>query len=336
MTLRLGLEMNKIIGKRGFKMFINNRLFAKLKFVYLTTLLLSISVFAQSSSYRINVGDRLNIAFWEYPEMNTVATVSRDGDIELPIVGRIRAEGQTIGELRNAIISRLAIYNKLVNQLSITVAEYGRNVVFVTGQVMTPGKYSFEEIPNLWQILLEAGGPRETATLDNVTIVRGDGKGQVISVNLAKAIQNGTLSELPEIRPGDTISVGGTLPTGEASPSPLTEKKEIFIVGAVQTPGPQRFEEGLNLMEALGRAGGPTVDANLKKTTYIVVDEGNTRVIAINLDDYLKNKVVRPVPVLRPGSTLYIPEKKPSQLLTAVLTSIITAGIATTAILVTR
>jgi protein involved in polysaccharide export with SLBB domain len=317
-------------------MFLNNSLVNQLKSGVLAMLMLSICVFAQSSSYHINVGDRLNIAFWEYPEMNTITTVSRDGDIELPIVGRIKAEGQTIGELRNAIISRLAIYNKLVNQLSITVTEYGRNVVYVTGQVMTPGKYSFEEIPNLWQILLEAGGPRETATLDNVTIVRGDGKGQVITVNLAKAIQSGSLAELPEIRPGDTINVGGTLPTGEASPSPLTENKEIFVVGAVQTPGPQRFEEDLNLMEALGRAGGPTVDADLKKTTYIVVDDGNTRVIEINLDDYLKNKVVRPVPVLRPGSTIYIPEKKPSQLLTAVLTSIITAGIATTAILVTR
>ena len=308
----------------------------KVSGVLILVMLLSIAVFGQSASYRVQKGDRLNISFWEYPEMNTISTVSRDGDIELPTIGRINVAGLIISEVRSTIVSKMAIYNKLVNQLNIAVVEYGQNVVYVTGNVLQPGKFSFEEIPNLWNIILEAGGPNQSATLDNISIVRNDGNGQVLTVNLAYALQNGKLAELPKIRPRDTININGLTPTGENTPSPLTEKAEVFIVGAVQTPGPQRFEENLNLLEAIGRAGGPTADANLKKTTYVVVENGNTRIVKLNLKDYLTNPGTRPVPMLRQGSTLYIPENRPSQLVTAIISSLITGAIATTAILVTR
>jgi len=134
--------------------------------------------FAQKTSYRINSADLLEISFWESPDMDQQVRVSSEGNITLPVIGSIRAEGLTTKELSQSIIRQMEMYNKLINQIRIKVLEYGQNRVHVTGQVTSPGKYSFEEIPNIWDIILEAGGPLETAQLDETLIVRNreDGK----------------------------------------------------------------------------------------------------------------------------------------------------------------
>ncbi len=283
---------------------------------------------AQSNSYRIQTEDRLNISFWEHPELNTQTTVNGEGEIELPIIGRVRAAGATIDELRQRIIAKMSTYNRLVNQLSIKVEEYGQNRVYVTGQVANPGRYSFEEIPNIWDIILEAGGPLDTALLDKVTVIRGDGDGQVFAINLAAALREGKLNELPKIRPRDTINIVGTSESG-IIPSPLSVHEEIYVLGAVENPGAHQFEPNLNLLEALGRAGGPAEDANLQKARYVVIENGKTRVVPINLNDYLVDDKFTAVPIMRKGSTLYIPPKgKVSPLTIAAVSALLTGGIA--------
>lgn len=283
---------------------------------------------AQSRSYRIQKEDRLNISFWEHPELNTQTTVNGEGEIELPIIGRIRAEGKTIDELRQSITSKMSTYNRLINQVSIKVEEYGQHRVYVTGQVANPGRYSFEEIPNIWDIILEAGGPLETAMLDKVAVIRGDENGQVFTVNLAAALRAGKLNELPKIRPRDTINIVGTTESG-IIPSPLSISEEVYILGAVENPGAHQFEPNLNLLEALGRAGGPAEDANLKKARYVIIENGKTRVVPIDLNDYLVNDKFSAVPIMRKGSTLYIPPKgRISPLTIAVVTALLTGGLA--------
>lgn len=84
----------------------------KWKTVYLmcavvVLILASSALLAQSSSYRIQIEDRLNISFGEHPELNTQTTVNGEGEIELPIIGRVRAKGLTIDELRQSIISNM-------------------------------------------------------------------------------------------------------------------------------------------------------------------------------------------------------------------------------------
>lgn len=197
----------------------------------------------------------------------------------------------------------------------------------MTGQVANPGRYSFEEIPNIWDVILEAGGPLETAMLDKVTVIRGDGNGQVFAVNLATALREGKLNELPKIRPRDTINIVGTTESG-IIPSPLSVNEEVYILGAVENPGAHQFEPKLNLLEALGRAGGPAEDANLKKARYVVIENGKTRVVPINLNDYLVDDKFTAVPIMRKGSTLYIPPKgKVSPLTIATVTALLTGGI---------
>ena len=256
----------------------------------------------QSGTYEVQPEDNLKISFWEDPELNSVARVDKDGGIELPIIGRITAAGLTLNVLRGKIISQMSLYNKLVNQVSISVTEYGGNVVFVTGQVRNPGKFSFEEIPNLWDIILEAGGPLENATLDQVVIVRSQEQGQIYTVNLLDALQEAKLDELPKIYPRDTIQISGT------GASPLVKRDEIYIFGAIARQGALRFESGSDILQIIGKAGGYTPKADLKKVKHVSVSNGTTTIAIINLEEYLDKTIPTPMPV-GAGDYIIIPSK---------------------------
>jgi protein involved in polysaccharide export with SLBB domain len=286
------------------------------------------SLFAQSGSYQIQPEDRLRLSFWENPELNSEVTVGKDGGIDLPIIGRIKASELTLDQLRDQIISQMGLYNKLINHLSIVVIEYGRNKVFVTGQVAKSGKYSFEEIPNIWDIILEAGGPLENARLDQVNIIRGGEEGKIDVVDLNTALQTGRLNELPPIYPGDTIHLPGNTTPFESIRSGIRNKDEVYVFGAVVTPGPLNFKAELNILDAIGLAGGPVANANFKDIRYVAVFKNSTKVYQINLNLYLNKSLSTSIPNVTPGSTIYVPTKKTmSPLMTTVLTTAISTAV---------
>jgi len=266
-------------------------------------------VYGQSASYVVQVKDVLKFSFWEYPELNSQTRVDSDGSINLPIVGRITAAGLSIKVLREKIISQMALYNKVVTQLSIEVLEYGSNIVHVTGHVRNPGKYSWEQIPNLWQILLAAGGPLETAALDEIMVIRSQEGGRIYKVDLSGALQSASLDELMEIKPGDTIQVLSQGGAERPSPSPLAKRDFIYIFGAIARAGAHPYDpETSNLVEVLGRAGGPANDANLKEVKHISVANGAPSIAVINLRDYFNKTTPLPMPI-GPGDTIIIPRK---------------------------
>lgn len=270
------------------------------------------SAFAQKSSYKIKIDDLLDISFWESPDMDQKVRVGSDGNITLPVIGIIRAEDLTTDELSNAIIRQMEMYNKLINQIRIKVLEYGQNIVHVTGEVRSPGKYSFEEIPNIWDIILEAGGPLEAAQLDEIVIIRNREDGKIITADVASSLKRGEVKSLPVIYPGDAIHIPGISSPFGAPPRTGTDvsaRNEFYIVGAIGSPGIQKYENNLNILDAIGRAGGPTADANINEINYIGVFSDGTKVWKFDLEYYLNNSLQAALPMVSPGSTIYIPQE---------------------------
>ncbi|HEX9654868.1 MAG TPA: hypothetical protein VGA99_14265, partial [bacterium] len=90
-----------------------------------------------------------------------------------------------------------------------------------------------------------------------------------------------------------------------------------------------KFESGLNLVEVIGRAGGPTFEANLKKVQFVSVRDGKPQVKEFNLETYFKRSIPHPVPV-GAGDTIFVPWRRGLSpvarlLLSAVLTTTITS-----------
>jgi len=289
------------------------------------------NIHAQSGTYVVQVQDVLSIAFWEYPELNAKVRVERDGGIDLPLVGKLTAAGLSINVLRQKIISQMSLYNRIVTQLNIDVLEYGSNIVYVTGQVRNPGRFSFEVIPNLWEILLRAGGPLESASLSQIFVVRAEEGGKVYTIDLAEALQNASLDQLMAIRPGDTIQVQTIAEPGQLqASSPLAKAKLIYIFGAVGRQGAHRYQAGANLMEVIGNAGGPARNANLKKVKHISVANGTSSIAVVNLEKYMDITVPQPMPI-GPGDFIIIPTKSSlgNRLLNIVITTTVTSVLGT-------
>jgi len=241
------------------------------------------------AEYVVGPDDVLQISFWQDPTLNTEVKVGQDGRISLDIVGQIDAAGRTTAELQNDIVRLMSRLNKNISQATVRVVQYNYNHVFVIGQINNSGKHSFEEIPDLWTIINEAGGITETGDLSRVTIIRGgEEAGKVEVVNVNAALATGQLSSLPKIRRQDTIEIGRT--PGQVQAAELgrsVEKKSLlYVIGAVGSPGPVSYEENVDVIEAVALAGGPTDAANLKKVRLLMKDGNYAQSVKLNLEEY--------------------------------------------------
>lgn len=286
-------------------------------------------LFAQQ--YVIHAGDKLEITFWQEPELNTTTTVGRDGMIELPVIGRIKAAGLTTSELSEQIVDQISRYRIKVTQATVVVTEYQGNKIYITGQVGAPGTLSFEVIPNLWRALQEAGGLSETADLERVTIIRGgEESGDVIQVDLTEFLDQGDPAMLPKLRGGDTIHVPRipSVRSGSDTPSsPFVSKNEIYILGEVASPGRYNLEKNVDLLDALILAGGPTNSARLSDVKVLKRWQGSTGMMVIDLKHYLNHSEPGPPP-LAAGDTIFVPRKggAASFILTRILIPVITSA----------
>jgi len=163
---------------------------------------------AVALEYLIGPDDVVRITFWQQPDLDAVTRVRQDGKISLPVLGEVEAAGLSSRELEENIVRSISVYNNVISQARVEIAEYNSRKVFVTGEVYRPGKYTFEFIPNLWEVLREAGGPRERAVLTDISVIRaGEEAGKKIFVNLTQILETGDFSKFPVLRPGDTIIV---------------------------------------------------------------------------------------------------------------------------------
>lgn len=273
-------------------------------------LLLSSSGYA---AYEIGTGDVLEVRFWQEPDLNAQVRVAQDGTISLDVIGEIQAAGKTTEELQTDIVRQISRLNKNISQAIVRVVQYNYNYVYVTGQVANPGKLTFEQIPGLWEIINEAGGATDAADLSRVTIIRGGDKdgGQVQIVNVAQAIANGTLDQLPKITRMDRIDVPQSLMGLPTQPLGRTSEQRnvVYVMGAVTQPGPIQFEEDLDVMEAVALAGGPTPDAEIEKTKVITKDGFYAQSLHFDLKKY--SEAGHPVRyTIKKEDAIFIPHRK--------------------------
>lgn len=303
---------------------------------------------AQAQEYILEPGDVISITFWQAQELSVPQVpIDREGNIEIPIAGRITAAGLTISQLQARIVEKINIYNRNVTQAMVKVIEYGSKRIFITGAVSMPGPYTFENIPNIWEAIMRAGGPLETARLEEVTIVRGhDGHGQTIPVNLAAYFEQGDMSKLPELRPNDNLYVpgmaGGAGVGGEGIGGPprlFSQRKEVYIYGAVARPGRYELQDNMDVLQAFIIAGAtltnnrqgtdrPTMEADLTKVRVISLTPQGPVSYSVNLEKYATE--ANPIPLrLRPGDTIYVPAKVNyvRYTLTALITTVVTSTI---------
>lgn len=187
------------------------------------------------SGYRIGPNDLVRIQVFGEEDLNVESKVDGNGNITFPLVGVVHLAGKTIAEVQKELVGLLS--SGYVRSPKVTAYVVRHRNFFVTGQVRTPGGYSFEEGLTVQRALSLAGGVTERAERGRITVLRRiDGREERLPVG----------HDSP-IRPDDVIVV--------------EEGQKFYVSGEVQRPNSFPFEDGLTAGKALALAGGRTEKA---------------------------------------------------------------------------
>jgi len=253
-----------------------------------------------SPGYRIASGDVLAVEVSGRSDLSGQFTVNKDGQINLPILGTIRASGRTTNELGTDISRRVSITSREIVQVSVSVLQQYRRKNFVLGAVLLPGTFTFNQAPTVWEAISEAGGPAEDADLSQVQIISESSMVPTI-IDLASSVRSGALQSLPLLQPGETVRV-------PRSPRGGITSDIVYVFGAVGAQGAQPLSESSDLVRAVIRSG-PAPDADYGKVE--IVRKTGTRVVSIrvNMRNYFGEGQVAGNPALENGDTVFLPRK---------------------------
>src|ERR1700692_3054836 len=227
--------------------------------------------------YRVAPQDVLGITIWDHPELTTqqgqtlsaggnttqtVAgalaqpyttalpgqadpfgqTVSPDGMIYFPFVGKIHVAGKTAGEIRDQLSAGLSPYLKKP-QVDVRVLAYRSQKVSVTGEVKSPGPLALSDVPiTLVDAITRSGGTNADADLQRVRLTRDH---QLYVLDANALLDRGDTTQDVLLQNGDIINV------------PDHTDSRIFVMGEVRTPTTIPMIRGrLTIADALTQAGG--------------------------------------------------------------------------------
>ena len=167
----------------------------------------SASITAPASDYRIGLFDKLSVSVFGVKDLQSDnIPVDAVGQIQLPLIGTVKAQGRTCRELADEIAKKLDEHYLRDAQVSVIVAQSANQKITVEGAVTDPGVFEIPGRMSLLQAVAMAKGPTNRANLRNVAIYRDvDGKRERLEFN-CEQIRAGKVED-PEMLGNDVVVV---------------------------------------------------------------------------------------------------------------------------------
>ena len=168
---------------------------------------------AAAEAYRLNPGDVLRVSVWREEGLERELVVQPDGTISFPLAGQVAATGKTVGEIEQEVAARL---EKFIPGPVVTVelVEVRGNLIYVIGEVNSPGAQPLIRPTTVMQALAVAGGFTPFAGRSRIKVIRRDAAGgeAVLPFDFADVAEGRGIATNIELRAGDVIVVpGGSL-----------------------------------------------------------------------------------------------------------------------------
>jgi len=246
-----------------------------------------------SPDYVLGPGDAMDITVTSHPGYDRSVTIQPDGKMFYPGVGEVKAEGLTVPQLRQKLLTGL---EQTLNHPDLTISlrdiRSAVNRVSVLGAVRAPNVLALMPKWRVTEALAAAGGPAPNADLTRVTITRADQ--HVMTIDLAPSARSGRAENNVELEPGDLIIV------------PEGARPTVQVLGEVMHPAQYPLEPGAKAMDALSLAGGPTPNADLAAATISRI--GGEGLIKFDLGAVMIGGDLSKNLTLEPGDALYVPQ----------------------------
>lgn len=239
-----------------------------------------------SASYVLGAADELVIHAIDAPEISErPQRIDPDGDLRLPIIGRVHAAGMSVVQLEDELKKRLGVYLQAPD-VTVTVTSSRSQTVSIMGAVTDPGQKPLDAGKTLVDVLSAAGGLSVDAG-PKVRVVRKLDQGAIplpeaandrtsgfSTVELdARALLDGRTPEKNfVILPNDVVAV--------------PRAAVVYVIGEVGRPGPVTLtaDHSITVMEAVSTSGGVLKTAAPNKVRILRRVPGQEERAEINVD----------------------------------------------------
>ena len=147
------------------------------------------------TNYRLGSGDKLKVTVYGEDDLSGEFFVDGSGQVQMPLLGQIRAAGLTVHEFVMEVQTQLGAKYLRDPKVSVEIENY--RPFYIIGEVNKPGEYPFENGLNILGAIALAGGYTFRADDSDVYIRRnGDPKELTYPANA-----------LTRVYPGDIVRV---------------------------------------------------------------------------------------------------------------------------------
>ena len=200
-------------------------------------------------AYKLQVEDEIEIKFHLVPELNDLVKVRPDGKISLQIIDEVEVLGLAPSELDQLLTKK---YSKTLRDpdLTVIVRQFSGQKVFVGGEVNSQGLVPIHGRLTVTQAIMQAGGFKDSAELENVVLLRNQGKKDpyfaVLDLeNNLKDPMGGLASNGVVLQPYDVVFV----------PKSTIATIDQFIDQYINKVVPRSFQWGFQWVTNLGTGG---------------------------------------------------------------------------------
>jgi len=189
-----------------------------------------------AAEYLLSPGDLLDISVFQVPDLTKEVQIDATGEISLPLIGGIKAAGETTHSLETELAGKLKAKYLQSPQVSVFLKQSAGEHVTVTGQVIKPGDYPIAGKMTLVQALAQAGDFNTLGDPGSVTVYRQANGSRVAAKFNVDDIRAGKAAD-PELYPGDMVMVNtstsrSVLQTFEAIASPIGVAGSVAVTAA--------------------------------------------------------------------------------------------------------
>jgi len=260
-------------------------------------------------NYVLGPNDQILVRAPEAEEIdNRPFRIDGDGNVNMPLVGRIHAGGMTLQELEADLVRRLREYIR-EPQVFVTVVQFRSEPVFFVGLFARPGIYTLQGNRTLLEMLTAAGNLLPNADR-HIKITRHEEYGPIplpeaivdpekkvstVEISIGSLRQNINPAENILLQPYDVISVG--------------RAEMVYVNGEVGRVGGQELGErdSISIAQVLSQAGGFSRDAKKSKVRILrpILNTNRRAVIEVDAKGLFEGKGID-MPLL-PGDIVYVP-----------------------------
>lgn len=256
--------------------------------------------------FRLGPGDKLEIELLGDILTKTPVTVGPDGKIYFYLLPGLDVWGLTIPETKALIERELGKFIRDEAQVGVTLREVQSRRVWMLGRFSTPGVYPMPGNMTLLEAIGLAGGPAslggnqqsgfaytsdDLADLRRAFVIR---RGKRLPVDFHRLLKEGDLSQNIYLEPDDFVY----FPTAGA--------REVYVLGAVNSPRAVTYNDEMTLVSAIASAFG-----TLRTESYehhVAVVRGSLSNPQIAVVDYRAIATGKAENILlEPGDIVYVP-----------------------------